>query len=384
MTDDVRIFITFASSKQIDKMKKTLSIATYIATALMAISCAKTETSGPNEAYQRYFEAWMHVNHPDAVPSGLGIYVIENEEGSGAAVTDEGYVLVDYRITDLEGNISSYTDALTAKQLGEYDVTAYYGPEFWTTFETTMPAGLAQAVVGAKVGTKSKVIVPSWLMSYKVYDSEADYLDPPLKKKEEYDASSFSNTIYEFEIVDFTEDVSAWEIDSIGRFFSNPDVKIDGKSASSIFKTEEGAQMTAADSTSYGFYYKQLRAPGNTEDFSKDTTIYINYTGKLLNGLVFDTNIERVAKDNNLYSATRTYEPTRINWGEEYSDITMGSDKSSIIGGFAKTLWQMKSMEKGVGIFYSSYGYGYSGSGASIPGYSPLIFEIELVEKPED
>ena len=73
----------------------------------------------------------------------------------------------------------------------------------------------------------------------------------------------------------------------------------------------------------------------------------------------------------------------RINWGEEYTDITMGSNSSSVISGFALTLWQMKAMEKGVGVFYSDLGYGYSGSGSSIPGYAPLIFEIELVGKPE-
>ena len=72
-----------------------------------------------------------------------------------------------------------------------------------------------------------------------------------------------------------------------------------------------------------------------------------------------------------------------IHWGEEYSNITMGSDKSTIIEGFALTLWQMRAMEKGVGVFYSNLGYNYSGSGSSIPGYAPLIFEIELVEKPE-
>ena len=60
----------------------------------------------------------------------------------------------------------------------------------------------------------------------------------------------------------------------------------------------------------------------------------------------------------------------------------MGSENSSIISGFALTLWQMQSFEKGIGVFYSPLGYNYSGSGASIPGYAPLIFEIEVVEKP--
>ncbi len=44
----------------------------------------------------------------------------------------------------------------------------------------------------------------------------------------------------------------------------------------------------------------------------------------------------------------------------------------------------MRAMEKGIGIFWSDLGYGKSGSGNSIPAYSPLVFEIEIVEKPEE
>ena len=364
-------------------MKKTFFTILYMAAALAAVSCAKTEATGPNDAYQRYFEAWMHINHPEAQPTGIGIYIMENDLGTGETVGEEGYALIDYKITDLEGNITSYSDAQTAKQLGSYKETTYYGPNFWTVVETTLPAGVRAAIVGAPVGTHRKVIIPSWLMSYQAYDNEEDYLNPPLKKGDEYDASSYSNSIYEFTIVDYTKDMDQWQIDSIGRFFANKTVRIDGKPANETFVTESGAQMTAADSVSTGFYYKQLRAPEDTTSFAKDTTIYINYVGKLLNGLVFDTNIERVAKDNGLYSATRTYGPTTIKWGEEYSELTMGSEGSSVIAGFSKTLWEMRPMEKGVGVFYSNLGYSYSGSGSSIPGYAPLIFEVEIVAKPE-
>ena len=225
-----------------------------------------------------------------------------------------------------------------------------------------------------KVGGYRKVIVPSWLMTSKEFATAEDYLN----YYDEDDSPSYSSTVYELTVRDFTEDMNKWQIDSIVRFFGNDKVTIGGTPADQIF-----AGMAEADSVKTGFFYKQLEAPADTTRFKKDTVVYINYTGKLLNGLVFDTNIERVAKDNNLYSSSKTYEPMQINWGEKYEDITMSSSKNSIIGGFGLTLWQMRSMEKGVGVFYSPYGYGVSGSGSSIPGYAPLIFEIELVAKPE-
>lgn len=365
-------------------MKKLFSTVVYIAVAALSISCAKTEKIGPNDANQRYFEAWMQLNHPEATPSGLGIYILEDQQGKGVKVGEEGFMLIDYKITDLDGNISTYSDALTAKQLGEYSKTKYYGPHFWTTVETTLPAGLRDAVIGQPVGTYRKIIIPSWLMSYQAYDTEEDYLNPPVKKKEEYDASSYSNTIYEFTLRDYTEDVEKWQIDSIGRFFNNRIVNIDGKPAADVFLTDTGRQMTAADSVSRGFYYKQIKAPTDTTSFNGDTTIYINYVGKLLNGQVFDTNIARVAKDNYMYSTSSTYEPMQVNWSKEVSEITMGTDGNTVITGFAETIARMKSMEKGVGVFYSTLGYGYSGSGDNIPAYAPLIFEIELVAKPEE
>ena len=354
-------------------MKKVFSAALYIAAAMLLAGCAKTVVPGPNEANKRYFDAWMHINHPSAEPTGLGIYIIEEKEGTGATVTDNGFVLVDYKISSLEGDISSYSEEITAKQLGDYDITEYYGPKFWTTFKTTIQAGVGDALYGMKAGGYRKVIVPSWLMTMNKFDTAEEYLD----YYDEDDSPSYSSAIYEFTVRDFTENMDKWQTDSIVRFFGNDKVMIAGKPADQVF-----AGMSEADSVKTGFFYKQLAAPVDTTTFKKDTTVYINYTGKLLNGLVFDTNIERVAKDNNLYSSSKTYEPMLINWGEKYSDITMGSGKSSVVSGFALTLWQMKAMEKGVGVFYSDLGYGYSGSGSSIPGYASLIFEIELVENP--
>ena len=360
-------------------MKRIIKAVIYIAIASLAASCAKNEAAGPNDANKRYFDAWLKVNNINVKPSGLGIYVLEESEGKGREVTKDGYILMDYVTKDLDGKITSYTGMHTAQQLGEYVKSDYYGPQFVNSTEGYLYAGVSDMLIGMKVGGHKKAIVPSWLMSYKQYATESEYL----KETPEQDA-----LIYDVTIRDFTLDINAWEIDTIGRFFANDKILIEGRPALKVFMNEYGVQMQPQDSIVNGFYYKQLRAPIDTASFALDTTIYINYTGMTLDGRVFDTTDEKTAKDYNIYSASKTYEPVQINWSEteddDYTGITMGTNDSSVIEGFAFTLWQMKAMEKGIGVFYSPLGYSYNGNGNSIPGYSPLIFIIDIVAAPEE
>ena len=124
-----------------------------------------------------------------------------------------------------------------------------------------------------KEGGRKKIIIPSWLMTYKSYDTPEEYLE---------NSSSGTDAIYDITIRNYTDSIYKYEISSIAEYF---------KENSDVF-----GNMTARDSAKvYGFYYKQLKAPVDTTSFPKDTSIYINYTGKLLNGLVFDTTIEKVA-----------------------------------------------------------------------------------------
>ena len=339
-------------------MNKFIKTAAYILAGFVVLSCAKAVKTGPNEAEQRYFNAWMSQNHPGVQPTGLGIYILEEEDGTGATVKEDGFIYADYVTTDLEGNITSYTDKQTAKQLGTYDTTSFYGPKVMSTTEGTMPAGLAEALIGMKEGGRKKVIIPSWLMSHMSYETEEEYLAS---------SSSSASTIYDITVRTYTDSIQLHEINLIEDYIKkNPQ----------IFNSKMVNDTT-------GFYYQPLSENISTEKFEKDTTIYINYTGRLLNGLVFDTTIEKVAKDNGIYSSSRTYGPTEVNWGEKYDDLTLGSSKSTVIPGFALTLWHMHPMEKGMGVFYSPLGYSFNGSGSSIPGYAPLIFEIEIVAKPK-
>ena len=349
-------------------MKNLYKYIFLAAAAIIPASCARIISEGVNEAEQRYFNAWLKVNGiSESQKAGRGIYILEKTEtASGTTVGADGYAIVEYTTTDLEGNITDYTDMEQAKQLGTYSPGSYYGPQVWTTTAETIRAGLYDGIAGMKIGERRRFIVPSWLMSYKNLATEAEYLAI---------SRDNSTTIFDVTVKDFTKDINQWQFSKILQTINNKDF-YDG--------AFNGTNIEDTTGVAYGMFYKTLEGIEEEKAFEGDTTIYINYTGKLLNGLIFDTNVERIAKDNHVYSASRTYGPTAVQWGEDWSDITL--DESEVIGGFSRTLWQMAKLRKGskgVGIFYSELGYGYSGS-SNIPGYAPLIFEIEFVDKPEE
>lgn len=351
---------------------KKIQIITLTVLAIAAVcSCAKAVKEGTNEAEQRYFNAWVSINAPQAERVGRGIYVYPEsvQNGTGTVVEKDGFAIVRYTCRDLDGNITGFTNRETAEQLGVYSPSAFYGADILTTTDGTIRAGTADAIIGMKVGSKKMYIVPSWLTSYANYATEAEYLS-----KE----SELGSTIYEMEIIDFTKNINNWELLQIDKCFQKHDF-LDGAFNGTHVK----------DSTSLGFYFKMLNKVPSKKEFPKDTTIYINYTGSLLdtpeysNGLVFDTTIENVAKDNFIYSSSRKYSSASVKWAESHSEITL--DGSNVVPGFSKTLWEMANCgpgTKAVGVFYSPLGYSYDGNG-SIPAYAPLVFEIEIVEKEE-
>ena len=194
-------FTIFVSSIQKDTMKNTFKSALYIVATLILAGCAKTVEPGPYEADKRYLDAWLHINNPNAEASGLGIYVLENKEGDGKSVEDEGFVLVNYRSTDLDGNITSHTDAEAARQLGTFDTTSYYGPKFLTTYATTVQAGIRDALIGMHAGGSKKVLVPIWLMTAKEFSTAKQYLE----YHDSDNSTSYSPAIYTFEVLDFTK-----------------------------------------------------------------------------------------------------------------------------------------------------------------------------------
>ena len=348
-------------------MKRILIIASAL---LCLVSCGRTVATAKHEADKLSFDAWIHVQkeqHPEYLwkQTELGSWLLEEEIGNGDIITgdeDTLYVSVDYTIRNTSGTITATTLEKVAQQLGTYSEASYYGPT--VLYYGGSYAGIEELLKGMRVGGRRMAAIPGWILTYKRYDSPEKYLN---------DSTSNSPAVYDVRLTDKFRSTKEWEIDSISRYLVRN------------FPSQFGSNPVTARADSagaHGFYYVRLSGPVISDELS-DTTVYINYTGRLLNGMVFDTTIRDTAIYHGIYSSSRTYSPVSITYGSSWSDIKMGSDNSSVKEGFARILTKMRAQERGVGIFYSGLGYGSSGSGSSIPGYSPLCFEIQLVNKPE-
>lgn len=332
----------------------TLGAAACGAVLLLgAASCAKENTTTSNDTEKTYIESWLKVRNLPVNPTERGIYITEETPGSGTAYNGEMYAYVEYTAKDLEGTITLTTDEKTAQRIGSFSFSTYYGPRIVQISEESATAGLEDLLTGMQTGGTRTAVIPSWLQVYKRYKKNDEYY--------KHTAKNTSTVMYTLKMLDFTDDIDAWEGRQLDRF---------------------AKRNWGIDSTGFGLYYKQLVPPKGTADFPSDTTVYINYTGRLMNGKVFDTTIADTAKFHNIYSSSRTYGPVQINWHQTQADITMGTDNNEPVEGFKWLLHRMGRYEKGIGAFISKYGYTYKGGGSAIPPYTPILFEVELVDEP--
>ncbi|MDD4636310.1 MAG: FKBP-type peptidyl-prolyl cis-trans isomerase [Bacteroidales bacterium] len=106
--------------------------------------------------------------------------------------------------------------------------------------------------------------------------------------------------------------------------------------------------------------YKVLRRSGNTQTPYFNSIVKVNYEGRLLNGTLFDTT----------YGKNST---------GPMSTLVRGNNVGGIIRGWTEVLQKMHVGDKYEVYIPWNMGYGDSNKG-KIPGYSTLIFIMELVE----
>ena len=120
--------------------------------------------------------------------------------------------------------------------------------------------------------------------------------------------------------------------------------------------------------TGSGLRYVITKPSVKRKPLSGDTVL-VNYTGRILNGKVFDSSIEAEAKSAGLDQPGRKYEPISVVLGRQ-----------QVIPGWDEALLLLNEGSKAKLIIPSSLAYGDRGAGQDIPPYTTLIFDVELVQ----
>ena len=339
-------------------MKKNLTILFLAAAALSAASCAIETTTEANETQRVYLEAWMAHNYPTVSPTGIGIYILEDTPGTGAAWTsDDVYVFVDYTVTSLSGTVSQTNSEELCRQLGKYSRVECYDPVAWAIGENYCYAGVEEILNGMKVGGTRTAVIPSWLLTVSRYDSADKYLETAV------DASPL---IYTVTLKGMTRDLKKYSLDLLDSYVK-----------STFGAGVDSTYYNNKDELKEGFYFKSIKQPSDSI-IPAGSTGYLWYIGRRLDGQVFDTNIADTAKVHGIYNKSKTYEPVSITFEDDYTEIKM--DGNSVITGFQAAMCHMHAYEEASTVFY--YGLGYGGqSSTGIPAYASLRFDLQLVDK---
>ncbi len=126
-------------------------------------------------------------------------------------------------------------------------------------------------------------------------------------------------------------------------------------------------KITDAPTASGLIFIETQKGKGKDHPKAGDV-VKMNYTGRLLDGTVFDTSIEADAKAANVYNAQRPYQPLEFPLGQ-----------GQVIPGWEEAILLMTKGSKAKIIIPSSLAYGSKGGGP-IPPFSTLVFDVELVD----
>ena len=329
---------------------KTLLLTTLLSSTLLFSNCAKEATVSKNDDVKRFIEAWIKTKHPNATKTPLGVYILGSTEGTGETIEANDFIFVGYTVKSLNNSIISTNNAEVAKQIGKYVPTYPYGTTIWKMDLSSISVGMLDAVKGMKIGGSKTILIPGWLNVHKEHKTESEYLEK----------ESGNTVICELTLQKKVKDINKWE-EKILKEFSK--------------------KMPNAKKEKEGLYIQKLRENKNKKsELKKDTTVNINYTGRLLTGEVFDTTIEDTAKVYNIYSENKKYGPVSIQLSKDYKKIKINN--KDLIEGFKYGISLMNDKEKVIFIFPSLLGYeNKNRNKEAIPDHSPLRFDVEIIGK---
>lgn len=126
------------------------------------------------------------------------------------------------------------------------------------------------------------------------------------------------------------------------------------------------AKSDSVQVTESGLQYKVLKK-GTGKRPNANSSVEVHYTGRLINGKVFDTSVKEVAQESGVYNPKR----------EPYDPAVFPLNR--VIPGWTEGIQLMREGAEYMFYIPSELGYGEQGT-QGIPGGATLIFEVKLIE----
>jgi FKBP-type peptidyl-prolyl cis-trans isomerase FkpA len=284
------------------------------------------EAEKQKQAEPEKLNKYLTDNNITTKPLASGLYFLESQAGSGSMSKTGDMVKINFSVSLIDGKELFST----VKNGGPMPV------EIGKPFENK---GFEEAVAMMKKGGKAKLIVPSALAFGE--QGRGQMVAP------------YTTLLYDLEIVDIK---SKAEYEK-----EKAQAQKTQEQAAAKAKTEESdllqkylkANNITSKPTASGLYYIELKK-GNGAKAIKGKTVSVNYTGKLLNGNVFDTSI-----------------------GKKPLDFVLG--QGQVIPGWEEAFALMSAGGKAKLIIPSNLAYGAQAMGDKLPAYSTLVFDVELL-----
>ncbi|MDO9512348.1 MAG: FKBP-type peptidyl-prolyl cis-trans isomerase [Bacteroidales bacterium] len=273
------------------------------------------------DSEQKYIHEYIRISglQFDSLPSG--IFYNESVKGTSNPPQKGDKVTLYFSIKTISGKVL----------YSSWEKNKPYTIEFGRTFDTE---GINIALAKMMEGTRANVIVPSNL----AFGSEGrgEFVPP------------YSALVYDILVSDIKTPV---EVVAEEKAKKTENIQ---KEASSIQKYLTENSIKAQPLPSGLIYIETVAGKGANALTGKKVSVH--YEGKLLNGKIFDSSVER---------------------GKPF-EFELG--KGSVIKGWDEGVALMREGGKARLIIPSSLGYGERGAQPDIPPFAPLVFDIELIK----
>jgi FKBP-type peptidyl-prolyl cis-trans isomerase FkpA len=290
---------------------------------IMFFSCKDDDSDLLKQKEMRLLQQYLEKENLVLEPMESGLYFMSNGDGNGLKPSRNDWVIIRYTARLINDRIFDTTDELLAVQSNIFVSSVIYGDRR-LDMATLRVKGIHEGLQLMKEGEKAFMILPSHL----AYGSSGSGIVPP-----------YSTIIYDIELVKVIKDPVEYEQTMINDYLA----------------LYNDSTHLVIEQKASGIYFIEL-SPGTGENHPANSDhVKLYYTGSFTDGKVFDSKTT----------------------GTPY-EIVIGS--SLTIPGFEEGVTLMKKEGKARILLPSKNAYGIMGSGDFIPGYTPLVFDLELLD----